>query len=131
MIRYSTALLLASLTFLIICIQACDTPASEASIKENGDTYLSREMPVQQGMELFNQHCASCHDFSENGIGPNLSGITSKVDKQWLIDFIHNPPAMIESGDERAVQLFEKYQQYMPPFPMIKGEEMGLAIFRV
>lgn len=81
-------------------------------------------MPLQHGMSLFNQHCASCHNFSENGIGPNLTGITSEVDKQWIIDFIHNPVKMIESGDPRAAQGFEKYKQYMPPFPMIEGEDM-------
>jgi glucose/arabinose dehydrogenase/mono/diheme cytochrome c family protein len=86
--------------------------------------YANGEMAIQHGMELFNQHCASCHDFSENGIGPNLTGVTSGVDKEWLVSFIHNPPAMIESGDVRAVKLFEKYQQYMPPFPMIQGEDL-------
>jgi hypothetical protein len=88
------------------------------------DDYPKGEMAIQHGMQLFNQHCASCHNFSENGIGPNLTGITSEVDKQWLVAFIHNPAEMIESGDKRAVTLYEKYQQYMPSFPMITGEDL-------
>ena len=88
------------------------------------NAYVKGELPVQHGMELFNQHCASCHSFSENGIGPNLAGVTTAMDKEWLVAFINNPPAIIESGDERAVQLFAKYQQYMPPFPTIVGEDL-------
>ena len=81
-------------------------------------------MIIQHGMEVFNLHCASCHDFAENGIGPNLSGITSEVEKEWLVSFIKNPPAMIEGGDERAVALFEKYKSYMPPFPTLDEDEI-------
>lgn len=81
-------------------------------------------MNLQHGMQLFNQYCASCHDFSENGIGPNLTGVTSEVDKEWLISFIHNPTEVIEGGDPRAVELFEKYKQYMPAFAMIQEEDL-------
>ena len=90
--------------------------------KEN--QYNTSEMAIQNGMVLFNLHCASCHNFSENLIGPNLAGITSEVDKEWLISFISNSPAMIESGDSRSAKLFEKYKQYMPAFKMLKSEDM-------
>lgn len=102
----------------------CFTGCEKASANKKKDVYARGEMQIQHGMELFNQYCASCHNFSENGIGPNLTGVTSEVDKGWLISFINNPPTIIESGDERAVKLFEKYQQYMPPFPMLQGEDL-------
>lgn len=107
---------------LIIFLSSCDVISQRGNSQK--DVYVRAEMPVQHGMQLFNQHCASCHNFSENGIGPNLTGVTNEINKEWLKTFIHNPPAVIESGDARAVQLFEKYQQYMPPFPMIEGEDM-------
>lgn len=127
MIQHLTPVKTGFIILLTIIFSGC-TPnnsgetASASSEKKN--EYQRGEMPIQHGMELFNQYCASCHNFSENGIGPNLSGVTSEVDKEWLVTFINNPPAVIESGDERAVQLFEKYKQYMPPFPMISGEDM-------
>ena len=111
-----------SLVLLVLSISIYSCDSIRSSNKEN--KYARGEMHIQHGMQLFNQYCASCHNFSENGIGPNLSGITSEVDKEWLIAFIHNPPEVIESGDERAVALFEKYKQYMPPFPMIQGEDL-------
>jgi len=81
-------------------------------------------MHIQHGMELFNLHCASCHGFSENGIGPNLTGVTSEVEKSWLVDFIRNPIEMIQDGDKRAVKLFEKYKTYMPPFPSFEDQDV-------
>lgn len=122
----STASHIISLSILLIIgLADCSSPRSEEQ-KDSGksDVYVRGELQWQHGMELFNQYCASCHNFSGSGIGPNLAGITSKVDKEWLIRFIGNPPQMIENGDTRAVQLFEKYQQYMPPFPMIQGQDL-------
>ncbi len=112
---------------LLSMVSACDFTIEEkdkARTKPTNLTYKTEELAGQRGMELFNQHCASCHDFSDNGMGPNLSGVTRQVDKAWLIAFIHNPVEVIESGDERAVELFKKYKQYMPPFPTIKGEDL-------
>ena len=103
------------------CQSTTDKSAHESIVNED---YVTGEMPLQHGLELFNQHCASCHSFSENGIGPNLSGVTTAVEKEWLIAFIINPTEVIESGDARAIGLFEKYQQYMPAFPMFSGEEL-------
>ncbi|MFK7924974.1 MAG: PQQ-dependent sugar dehydrogenase [Bacteroidia bacterium] len=110
------------LFILIGLLVSCDGLSSSSSSQKN--QYAKGEMPLQHGMQLFNQYCASCHNFSENGIGPNLTGVTAEVDKEWLKTFINNPPAVIESGDKRAVKLFEKYKQYMPPFPMIAGEDL-------
>ncbi|MRH99691.1 c-type cytochrome [Kriegella sp. EG-1] len=88
------------------------------------DKYASGEMVWASGMEIFNDKCASCHNFEMAEIGPNLSGITSEVDKEWLKAFINNPQSVIESGDERAVAKFETYKLYMPAFPELKGEEL-------
>ena len=115
------------LPIALLFLAGCNDKVNEQ--QENNDTaskskYVRGEMPVQHGMQLFNQYCASCHDFSENGIGPNLTGVTAEVDKEWLISFIQNPSEVIESGDPRADELFKKYKQYMPPFPMIQGEDL-------
>lgn len=87
-------------------------------------TYRTDEMSVQEGMSIFNTHCASCHNFEHQEIGPNLSGITSEVNKDWLISFIHDPAEKIKSGDERAVGIYAKFNMYMPAFAMLGEEEM-------
>ena len=73
---------------------------------------------------MFNQYCAACHNFQETNIGPNLSGVTTEVDKDWLVSFISNAPEMIDGGDERAQQLFKKYNQYMPAFTMLNDQQI-------
>lgn len=88
------------------------------------NTYFTDELSLQSGMSLFNEHCANCHNFESNEIGPNLTGVTTIVDKQWLIAFIKNATALIESGDERAVKNYQKYKLYMPSFPMLKEKDI-------
>lgn len=91
--------------------------------KEN-NSYKTDELTIQKGMAIFNQHCASCHNFNATEIGPSLGGITSEVDKAWLKRFINNPKEVTERGDERAVELFEKYKMYMPAFTNIDSTDM-------
>lgn len=112
-----------SLILLSSCAPGTDVETASANAQPKAK-YSTGEMVIQHGMQLFNLHCASCHNFSENGIGPNLSGVTSEVDKEWLIAFIKNPPELIEKGDPRAKELFAKYKQYMPPFSMLSDEDL-------
>lgn len=111
---------------LMICFAACNSidkkEQPEKTIKE--DIYLTDELSIQHGMQIFNQHCANCHDFNENVIGPSLGGVTSKTSKEWLRNFIHDPKKSIESGDERADELYAKYKVFMPPFETIKGDDL-------
>lgn len=111
---------------LIICFISCNSAEKkeQAANVKNEDRYLTDELSIQHGMQLFNTHCASCHDFNENVIGPSLGGVTSKVSKEWLISFIDNPKKSIESGDARAMELYMKYKSYMPPFETIKEQDL-------
>ncbi len=109
------------------CFMACQQTKPEEGSQEKEETkatFVRDELSLQHGQELFNQYCASCHSFDENMIGPNLSGVTAKEDKDWLVSFIKNAPAMIDSGDVRATELFKEYNIYMPAFNMLEGEEI-------
>lgn len=102
---------------------ACQSPTSKKEVAAQ-DQYRLGELPVQEGMALFNQNCASCHNFSSNEIGPNLSGITAAVSKDWLKQFIQNPQQMIADGDERASAQFEKFKVYMPAFSQFDDNQL-------
>jgi len=123
--------LLSAMAFLIL--SGCgfgDKKEETAKVLEVKNEYSVDELSIQLGLRLFNENCASCHSFKENEIGPNLAGITSEVDKAWLVAFIKDPAAVIKSGDERAVKTFEKYKLYMPAFPMLEDKEIeGLLGF--
>ncbi|WKN44591.1 PQQ-dependent sugar dehydrogenase [Tunicatimonas pelagia] len=118
--------LLVLITLSLFFLTSCGSSQSqEASAQDSPEvSFVRDELSVQHGQELFNQHCAACHNFQETNIGPNLSGVTSSVDKDWLVSFISNAPEMIDSGDERAQQLFKKYNLYMPAFTMLDNQQI-------
>lgn len=109
------------------CLASCTSPPPPEDTEETPAqevAFVQDELSVQHGQALFVEHCAACHNFEETGIGPNLSGVTARADKDWLMSFISNAPQMIDSGDERAIQLYEKYNQYMPAFTMLAEEDI-------
>lgn len=106
---------------LLLIISSCGTNESNSKIEQK---YLKGELPVQEGMVVFNQNCASCHNFNSAEIGPNLAGITSKMDKEWIKAFIQNPQKMIQKGDERALAKFEKFGVYMPAFDHLEEKDL-------
>ncbi len=83
---------------------------------------------LSNGETLFLNHCSTCHDFSQDGIGPQLGGVTREVTVDWLRDFIANPTEMIDSGDERSKKVFAKYNTYMPGFEHLGGEGIDAII---
>ncbi len=83
---------------------------------------------IAHGEQLFTMQCASCHSFQQTGIGPDLGGITSQVSHEWLIQFIKNPAAAIDGGDERANEIFQKFNTYMPPFEHLNDGELDALL---
>ena len=78
-----------------------------------------------RGKELFNSLCAACHKLDGNSIGPPLRGVAERRDNQWLHRWIQNSAAMIASGDETAVALYNEYNQTaMPPFPQLNDQDI-------
>ena len=92
------------------------------------DAISSDSAVIASGETLFNQHCASCHNMQQNGIGPKLAGITTEVSAEWLRHFILNPEHTIASGDERATKLFKEYKTMMPSFAVLKDNDVDALI---
>lgn len=89
------------------------------------DTYEFEDSArIAQGETLFNQNCSGCHNFRQDGIGPQLGGLTTKVSSSWITRYIKNPQKMISSGDKRARQQFKKFKVVMPSFPSLKDDEL-------
>ncbi len=85
----------------------------------------SQEFDVSKGKSLFNANCAACHKLNKNLIGPKLAGVSDKYEKDWLYTWIKNSSAMIKSGDERAVAIWEEYNKLaMNAFPQLSNEDI-------
>jgi hypothetical protein len=82
---------------------------------------------MSQGEQLF-QPCKACHLLTDQKlIGPGLEGITERRTREWLIPYIQNSQAVINSGDEYAVALWEEYQIPMPPYDYT-DEEVNILL---
>ena len=85
----------------------------------------SQDFDVNKGKSLFNANCAACHKLNKNLIGPALAGVSEKYEKEWLYTWIKNSSAMIKSGDERAVAIWEEYNKAaMNAFPQLSNEDI-------
>lgn len=83
---------------------------------------------IEKGNLLFALHCVACHNFNQHGIGPRLGGVTEMVSNDYLYNFIKNPQSIIQSGDNRAQSLFDKYHTVMPSFEHLPHDDIESLI---
>lgn len=98
------------------------------SASQDDNAISTDSVTIAKGGSIFNQYCSGCHNFRQGGIGPQLGGLTDSVSADWIRHFIRNPKMMIESGDERAQQLFKKYKVAMPSFATFTEDEINAII---
>ncbi len=113
-------LIYATVALLFISCQSSNT--------SNINSIATDSVSIRLGNVSFNQHCASCHNFKQDGIGPQLAGITALASTAWLKEFIKSPKTILESGDEKAKVLFNKYHTVMPDFASLPDVEINRII---
>ncbi|NLY00109.1 MAG: cytochrome c [Rhodopirellula sp.] len=63
----------------------------------------------QETAQYFRQNCASCHTIGGGRLtGPDLKDVTKRKERDWLVKFIQNPTAVLNSGDAYALKLKEE-----------------------
>lgn len=79
---------------------------------------------AEDGKKLFDTNCKMCHSIGGGKIvGPDLKGINEKRSSEWFVEFTKDSKALIESGDEQAIAIFEEYLSMpMPASPLSKSE---------
>ncbi len=118
---FAKIILAAHLLGLISCRP--ETPVDTRSIATDAES-------ITRGQTTFAQYCSACHNFKQDGIGPQLGGLTTAVATEWIRGFIRDPQGMIASGDERARRLFEQYKTYMPPYGHLAEDDIsGILAF--
>lgn len=75
-------------------------PAADNSLSP--DKILALRGDAKAGLTIFKQHCIACHKVGDSGaqIGPELTGISKKLDAPALLQAILNPDAAIVFGYE-------------------------------
>jgi cytochrome c2 len=81
---------------------------------------------AQDAADYFHQNCTMCHSVGGGRlIGPDLGGVTKRKDRAWLVHFLQDPKAVIDSGDPYASQLSHDANGVVMPTPT--GMTPGLA----
>ncbi len=66
----------------------------------------SPEASAQDTPDYFKQNCSSCHWIGGGRlIGPDLKNVSERQERDWLVNFIQNPQAVIDAGDPYAIKL--------------------------
>jgi hypothetical protein len=74
------------------------------------------KLTLDPGQYTFKNHCAACHTIGRGDhLGPDLHGVATTRDREWLTRFIIAPEKMRASGDPIALALRAKYQQVVMP----------------
>jgi len=119
------ALIISIVVLLLPYLNSCNSSTSLDNGAISSDTAM-----IAAGKATFMQHCSGCHNFRQDGIGPQLGGLTAEVSTDWIKRMIRHPKKMIESGDERAGELSKKYKAEMPPFATLGDDELdGIISF--
>lgn len=73
-------------------------------------------LKIDQGQYLFSTRCAACHTIGNGDkVGPDLLGVTSVRDLNWLRRTISEPDKLIAEKDPIAMALFKKYKEVRMP----------------
>ena len=69
----------------------------------------AQDAPSEETIDFFRLNCMSCHTIGGGRLtGPDLKGAAERADETWLVDFILDPKAVIDSGDPYAAVLLRE-----------------------
>ena len=109
------------LSLVLLCLAISGSIAQEIP---------SDEAIISAGESTFKANCTQCHQIWEVRLGPALNGVHERRSIEWLNSWIKNSQAMIQSGDEQAVALWEEYQPtVMPAYPFTDDQVMELIAY--
>ncbi len=84
----------------------------------------------ENGKTIFEQKCKSCHTIGGGRlVGPDLKGINTRQDQDWIVRFIVAPDKLIAQNDARAKQILQEYGFPMPNLGVSEEEARSILAF--
>ena len=93
------------------------TPKSEEpSVGGSTTSPVEVSLTSEKGTALYQKVCSACHTIGAGKkIGPDLKGVTSRQDPNWLVRWIQEPDKVLAEGDSYATQLMQKHDNFPMP----------------
>ncbi|MCA9047592.1 MAG: c-type cytochrome [Planctomycetaceae bacterium] len=71
---------------------------------------------AQDTPDYYRANCMNCHTIGGGRLtGPDLKNVGERKDDEWLISFMQNPKAVIDSGDAYAAKITEESRGVVMP----------------
>ncbi|MEO8147334.1 MAG: c-type cytochrome [Bacteroidia bacterium] len=84
---------------------------------------------AQDGAALFDANCKSCHSpGADKVVGPGLKDIEKRRNRDWIHTWVKNSGAVIKSGDDYGVKLFESYNKTQMPAQNLSVVEIDAVL---
>ncbi|HZT29891.1 MAG TPA: c-type cytochrome [Bryobacteraceae bacterium] len=84
---------------------------------------------AQEAADFFRQNCVSCHTVGGGRLtGPDLKNVTARKDREWLIEFLQSPQAMMDKGDPYALKLQQEARGVVMPTISGMSKERAQAL---
>lgn len=130
-----------ALRYLFICLaftlsfsasyaqdEASQEAPAEAAASAPADGIPTDETAINEGKTLFTNNCTVCHAINDQVVGPALRNVHERRDLAWLQRFIKNSQAVIQSGDDYAVNLYNEYNKTLMPSFDFSDEQIASII---
>ena len=86
--------------------------------------------PFQKSAALFLQNCSKCHTIGGGRrVGPDLRGVAGRHEKEWILGFIQNPDAYLDSDPDAKKLLAENNGVRMENTHVTRAQAEGLIEF--
>ena len=84
---------------------------------------VQNSIAAETGEQVFQKKCAGCHTIGGGKlVGPDLAGVTSRREEDWLFKQIQQPDTLITEKDPIALQLLQEYNMPMVPLGLEDSE---------
>ena len=108
-----------------------DTSTVTAVVDQGPNVPDEAQAAFTSGQKLFKQNCSSCHKLQGKLVGPALAGVEQKYadDPEWLYAWIKNSSKLIKQKDEKALAIWNEYNQsVMTAFPQLSNDQIGAIL---
>jgi nitrite reductase (NO-forming) len=108
-------------------VTAVSSPNQSAVVPASGPAFDAAA--IAQGQAIFETNCVACHSVGGGvRLGPDLAGVATRRDADWLSRWIAEPDVMLAEGDPIATELLAEFNNITMPNLQLSADEVASVI---